>query len=147
METKLLEANKRIARQVFETISIGDFTKFANIVDSTKFKLHVAGRSEYLGFDEAIKMNEELRDSFPDLVINIEKQIAEGDFVLSRLVLGGTNKGDFQGISASGRKIRFTGMALQQIVNGKVIEEWDEFDMLGALRQLGAIHELEMLKK
>jgi len=145
METKSGNENKQIARRVFEAFEKDNFNELDKIVDSTKFKLHFPGKPEALKFDEAIKLNQEYRDAFPDVKITIEKQIAEGDFVLTRLTYSGTNKGSLQGIPASGKKIKVNGMALQQIVNGKVVEEWDEFDTLGMMMQIGAIPEMETM--
>lgn len=143
METKTLDANKKIARQSFEAIDKNDFDSYEKITDTKKFKFHFPGFEKPLNYEATVKLNKEYNAAFPDTKATIELQIAEGDYVLTKVTYNGTNKGEFQGIPASGKKIKVTGMALQHIVNGKIVEEWDEMDSLGMMQKIGAIPELE----
>lgn len=147
METKTLNANKKIARQTFEAFEKHDYIALEKITDTAKFKLHFPGVDKSLKYADAVKLNKQYNEAFPDVKVTIENQIAEGDFVMTRVVYQGTNKGSFQGIPASGKKIKVSGMSLQHIVNGKVVEEWDEFDALAMMKQIGAVHELESTEK
>lgn len=54
----------------------------------------------------------------------------------------GTQKGEFNGMPASNKKATITGVSIQTIVNGKIVEEWAEFDALGLMQQLGALPEM-----
>lgn len=147
METKTLNTNKKIARQTFEAYEKNDFAALEKITDTAKFKLHLPGADKPLKYEDSVKFNKQYNVAFPDVKVTIENQIAEGDFVMTRVIYKGTNKGTFQGIPASGKKIKVSAMTLQQIVNGKVVEEWDEFDALGMMKQIGAIPELESAEK
>lgn len=142
METKTLEANKKIARQSFEAFSKSDYNLFEKITDTKKFKLHFPGYKNPLNYEEAVKLNKEYNSAFPDTKVTVENQIAEGEYVVSKLTYQGTHKGELQGMPASGKKTKVTGMALQHIVKGKIVEEWDEFDSLGMMQQIGAIPEM-----
>lgn len=143
METKTLDANKKIARQSIEAISKNDFSALEKITDTKKFKSHFPGYEKPLDFEATVNLNKEYNAAFPDAKATIELQIAEGDYVVTKITYNGTNKGEFQGIPASGKKIKVTGMSLQRIVNGKIVEEWDEMDALGMMQKIGAIPELE----
>jgi steroid delta-isomerase-like uncharacterized protein len=79
------------------------------------------------------------RVGFPDLVHNIEDQVAEGEKVVTRVTVTGTNKGQFQGMPATGKQVKFTGIAIDRVVNGKIKERWVDFDVMGLMQQLGAI--------
>jgi steroid delta-isomerase-like uncharacterized protein len=147
METKTLETNKKIARQSFEAFEKKDYSLLEKIADTTKYKLHFPGFEKPLKYAEAVQLNKGYNTAFPDTKVTIENQIAEGDFVLTRVTYQGTNKGELQGIPASGKKAKVTGMSLQRIVNGKIVEEWNEFDALGMMQQVGAIPELETERK
>lgn len=146
METKTLDANKKIARQSIEATTNDDFDLFEKITDTKKYKSHFPGYEKPLNYNETVKLNKEYNMAFPDAKATIELQIAEGDYVATRVTFHGTNKGEFQGIPASNKKIKTTGMVLQHIVNGKIVEEWDEFDALGMLQQIGAVPKLEKLE-
>jgi steroid delta-isomerase-like uncharacterized protein len=80
-----------------------------------------------------------LRGAFPDLHIAIEDQIAEGDRVVTRWRAHGTHTGAFQGMPPTGKQASVTGIDVDRIAAGKVVECWTNVDELGLLRQLGAI--------
>ena len=147
METKTLEANKKIARQSFEAGMKGDYDLFEKLVDTKKFKMHMPGNKNPMNYEESVKFNKSYNVAFPDGKVTIENQIAEGEYVVSKVMYQGTNTGEFNGMPASRKKTKTSGMALQRIVKGKIVEEWDEFDSLGMMQQLGAIPEMEKQEK
>ena len=63
--------------------------------------------------------------------------VAEGDKDAVRWTGRGTHKGDLMGIAPTGKQLTITGISILRIASGKIIEEWGEMDMLGALQQLG----------
>jgi predicted ester cyclase len=77
--------------------------------------------------------------TFPDLHFTIENMIAEGDFVAVRHTARGTHQGNFRGIPPAGKQVIVTGVIIDRVANGKIIEEWGNQDWLGLLQQLGVI--------
>ncbi len=77
--------------------------------------------------------------AFPDVHANIQDMIAEGDKVVERTDAGGTHKGDFNGVPASGRPVRWSELHLYRIEKGKIAELWSEIDFLAIMAQIGAI--------
>jgi steroid delta-isomerase-like uncharacterized protein len=75
--------------------------------------------------------------AFPDLHFEIVDLLAEGDKVLTRWVLTGTHQGPFLGLEPTGAAIRVSGMSLDRVENGMVVEGFDGWDALGMRRQLG----------
>jgi predicted ester cyclase len=60
--------------------------------------------------------------------------------VVSRYTVSGTHQGEFFGIPGSGKRIEMTGINIDRFdESGKLVEEWPEYDLLGAMRQMGAI--------
>ncbi len=85
---------------------------------------------------------EYFRQAVPDLTYTIEDQIAEGDEVVTRWKASGTHQGEFFGVAPTGNRLEFTGIQIDRFdESGKMIEEWPEYDLLGAMRQMGAITE------
>ena len=80
----------------------------------------------------------EYRTAFPDLVVTIEDLIAAGDTVAWRFTLRGTHAGPFMGLLPTGRAVTAAGIAIDRVVDGRVVESWCSLDALGLLRQLGA---------
>jgi len=81
----------------------------------------------------------EYRDAFPDLSMSFDEQVADGDRVVTRWTAGGTHQGALQGIPATGRSARISGIFIHRLSDGIVTESWASFDRLGLLQQLGVI--------
>ncbi len=85
---------------------------------------------------------EYFHNAFPeDFFWRVEEQVAEGDKVTTRYTMGGTHQGEFFGVSGSGKRGEISGINIDRVEGGKVVEEWASYDLLGAMRQLGAIPE------
>jgi len=74
--------------------------------------------------------------AFSDIESVVEEQIAEGDRVASRITMRCTQTGSYQGLPATGRRITIAFIDFARVRDGKILEEWAEFDMMGILRQL-----------
>ncbi len=79
------------------------------------------------------------RKAFPDLHIEAEEIVVEGDLVAARVTLTGTHQGEFMGIAPTGRSVRMVGMDMMRVKDGKFVEHWGVEDALGMMQQLGAI--------
>ena len=79
------------------------------------------------------------RTGYPDLHAAIEDMIAEGNKVVWRYTVRGTHKGEFMGITPTGKSITLTGILISRFANDKVVEDWNNYDALGMMQQLGAI--------
>ncbi|MGO8795384.1 MAG: ester cyclase [Candidatus Sulfotelmatobacter sp.] len=76
---------------------------------------------------------------FPDGRWTIEDQIAEKSRVVTRWSFTGTHTGMFMGIESTGRQVHITGICIDRIVKGKIVEEWEEGDTLGMMQQLALL--------
>jgi len=83
------------------------------------------------------------RDAFPDLNIVIEDMVSSGDLVTTRWRASGTHRGDLMGLGATNKRSEVTGLNLTRFLDGKVTEEWSEWNEADMLRQLGALPERE----
>jgi steroid delta-isomerase-like uncharacterized protein len=79
------------------------------------------------------------RSAFPDIHVELDEIIAEGDRVAARWTATGTHQGDGLGFPATGRKVRFTGMSFLQTEGDRFVAGWNNFDQLGMLQQLGIV--------
>ena len=83
------------------------------------------------------------RNAVPDLTYTVEDQVAEGDKVVSRYTAKGTHQGEFFGVAPTGERIEMSGIQIDRFdeESGKMVEEWPEYDLLGAMKQMGAVPE------
>ena len=77
------------------------------------------------------------RQAFPDINFKIIHTIAEGDLVVQHVLASGTMKGDFMGMSATGKKAEWEEIHISRFQDGKVVEHWGVQDRLGMAQQLG----------
>jgi steroid delta-isomerase-like uncharacterized protein len=75
--------------------------------------------------------------AFHDTHLTIEEMIAEGDRVMTRVLFSGVQKGDLEGIPATGKTVTISIFTVFRLVNGKIAEEWEIYDDLGMMQQLG----------
>jgi steroid delta-isomerase-like uncharacterized protein len=77
--------------------------------------------------------------AFPDIRVTIEDQVAEGDRVVTRWRAQGTNTGSLFGMPATNKSATITGITIDRVASGKIVETWTNFDNLGMLQQLGVL--------
>ena len=77
--------------------------------------------------------------AFPDMSVQVDDLIAEGDKVVMRVTTTGTHQGDFMGIAATGKKVSFGEIHILRIADGKMAEHWGVEDQMGMMQQLGVI--------
>ena len=94
------------------------------------------------GADTIKQEIEWFRNAIPDLTYTVDDQVAEGEKVVSRYTATGTHEGEFFGVAPTGARIEMSGIQIYRFdENGKMVEEWPEYDMLGAMKQMGAVPE------
>jgi steroid delta-isomerase-like uncharacterized protein len=76
---------------------------------------------------------------FPDLTIQIEELVGEGDKVVWRITASGTHAGTFQGVPSTGKRVAFGAHYTFRFEHGKIVERWSTLDRLSLLMQLGAV--------
>jgi predicted ester cyclase len=86
-----------------------------------------------------IAFRQALRSAFPDHRLSIVDQVAEGDRVVTRVRFEATHLQPFAGVAATGRRLSYSGVAIDRIVDGKVVEMWHMANPLDLPEQLKAL--------
>ena len=76
---------------------------------------------------------------FPDMKVELDEVIGEGDRVVTRGRMTGTHTGEFMGIPATGKPISVNYIDMWRIEDGKGVENWVQMDLVGLMQQLGAV--------
>ena len=79
----------------------------------------------------------ELTTAFPDLDIKIEDVLQEGNKVIVRSMISGTQRGALMGFSAKNRKMSIQAIDIHEFKEGKIVRTWHTEDWMNGLRQLG----------
>ncbi len=129
--------NKAIVRRLFEEVMKGNLAIADELIVTDYAQHSVFGvpqgregfKQFFMGFAAAA----------PDARYTIEDMIGEGDRVVSRFTLTGTQTGEMQGIPPTGKQFNVTGIDIFRVVDSKIVEHWDAVDQLSMLQQLGVI--------
>ncbi len=133
------KVNKDIVRRVLEEIYNQGNLDVADETFAADYIWHNVSGPDVHG-PEGMKQHAIMvRNAFPDIHITAEDMIAEGDRVATRWTIVGTHKGEFVGIPPTGVQVTFTGILISRIADGKIVEEWENSDVLGLMQQLGVI--------
>jgi steroid delta-isomerase-like uncharacterized protein len=77
------------------------------------------------------------RNAFPDLKCTIDDMIAERDEVVVHWTIRGTQRQSFLGMAPTNRTATISGTTINRIENGKIVEQWSDWNLLSLMEQLG----------
>lgn len=81
---------------------------------------------------------EHYRAAFSDLRFTIDDVIEQRDRVAIRWTATGRHTGELNGLAPTERTATVTGITIQRIAGGRIVEAWSNWDTLGLLQQIGA---------
>jgi steroid delta-isomerase-like uncharacterized protein len=90
------------------------------------------------GLEEAKEYLSMFLTAFPDLTMTVDDAIAEGDLAVTRWTLRGTHDGETEELGPpTGKQVEFEGLSMHRVEDGRIVEEWERYDNLSMLQQLG----------
>ncbi|MEU9117200.1 ester cyclase [Streptomyces sp. NPDC048483] len=134
------QLNTATARRFFHEIAVGGNLDAVDEVFAADYRDHDVIKEEetVTGADVMRSDVTRWRAAF-DFTFNLDSQIAQGDDVVTRWTWTGTHKGDFMGIAPTGKVCTMTGVTTFRFHDGMVQEGWWHYDIMGLMRQLGAL--------
>ena len=133
-----IEQNKALIHRWVEVWNTGKINAVSEFL-TPDYVRHDPNGPEVRGIEMEQQLLAMYRAAFPDLHLDIEHLVAEGDTVAIHLIVRGTQQGELMGISPTGNHVTVTAMEVFRLVDGKIAEQWVTLDVLGLLQQIGAI--------
>jgi predicted ester cyclase len=137
------EQNKAVALRCVDAFQKGDVAALKDIF-SPDYVGHSQGNivpeltTWTQTYEMALESCKNLSASYSDVAIIADETIAKGDKVTIRYTAKGTYTGADLGLRDVRKKIEISGIAIERLENGKIVEVWDAPDGLSFFRQLGA---------
>ena len=128
--------NKKNASLWYEAFDKHDPTILDNILSETWYE-SPGENKEKVGRENAKRLLVSLTTVFPDFRIRIDDVIQEGDKVVVRSEISGTQAKEFIGYPTKNRKIKIQAIDIHQFKDGKIIHTWHSEDWMTGLKQLG----------
>ncbi len=77
-----------------------------------------------------------IKKAFPDLRVEIDDVVGDGDRVALRLTIRGTHQGEFLGFPATGRAVSYISHEFYRVADGLIAEEWICSDTASLFKQI-----------
>ncbi len=133
------EQNEALIRRYLDEVFNGRHLDRLETYLATDFASHWLGTETLHGIPAWKAAMGDFFAAFPDLTYRLDDCFFVADRGVWRGTWHGTQRGDWAGVTASGREATWTAVIIGRFADGKVAEDWVEFDRLGLFRQLGAI--------
>lgn len=131
----MTESERDLGRRWFETVwNQGRRDAIAEML-APDAVLHEAGEDS-VGPDGFYPFFDRMHAMFSDFHVTVRDSIAEGDKICLRWSCEAKHIGAGLGLEATGATISVTGLTLLRTGNGRILEGWQNWDMLGMLEQL-----------
>ena len=134
-----IEQNKVLIHRFYEEVwGKGNLDAADNVFAADYLRHDLRPGNPLAGPEGQKRIAREFRAAFPDLRMQVDLMIAEGDLVMARWTTEGTNTGAWGSVPATGKPVKFSGVNIFRIADGKVVELWNHRDDLGVMQQIGA---------
>ncbi len=135
----MTEDRKNVIRRVFDEVWNGNDFALADQVYARDYVAHVAGAPRDIEGPEQFKQFVALHGVLTsDLKFTIEDQIAEDDRVATRWTSTATPAAGLLSTAGEGQTVTVTGISIHRFADGKIVESWDNWDLLTIHQALGA---------
>lgn len=133
-----MNENKAVSRRVIEEgFNKGDLSVVDQCLSPNHMSYDPNNPPGYMPGPEGMKqIIRTYRAAFPDLHFTIDEQICEDDRVVTRWTSRGTHKGPLMELGPTGKTVTVTGMTIDRIQHGKIMESWVNWDAAGMMSQL-----------
>jgi steroid delta-isomerase-like uncharacterized protein len=131
----MVPENESVVRRFFEELwNEGDLACADDVL--APGHVHHIGDDRLDGPEGVKDAVRSLRTAFSDLYFTLEDVVSDGDRVVVRWTATGTHEAEFGGVPASGRSVRWTGIDLVRLEDGRIVELWAAADVAGLFEQL-----------
>ena len=133
--------NEKLARRVIEDVWNEKQRDLIDDLFSEAYRGHGFGSED--GDLQAYKdYFDMITTAFPDVEFEIGLIFSDEEMVATSWKVTGTHEGELMGIEPTGNTSSVTGLSIDRIAGGKVVESWMNFDSLKMMQNIGAVPEM-----
>ena len=114
--------NKELIRRFYEVVVSGNLLDEIPQYISEDWMLRTGDDTTFIGVEGMRQHLIAVRKTYPDYSMKILRQYEDGDAIISEFIMRGTHKGEFIGITPTNKVIEITGVDIDRVMNGKIIE-------------------------
>lgn len=132
--------NKEIVKHFYEVVVSNNIIEELPNFISENCVLKVGDNIIPLGLNGMKKHLLDVKKTYPDYTLKLIKQHIDGDYVISEFIMEGTHEGEWIGIKPTHKKLSFTGVDIDKVVDGKIVEHG------GAVNTFDTLYEQQLIK-
>ncbi len=133
------DANKDLVRRYYEdVVNTGIVEGLEAYIAPDYVEVH-DGMTFPLGLEGARRHVLGVRATYPDLHLTVDRQIAEGEWVVTCVTMRGTHSGAWIGIKPTGKVVTVTAVNVDRVAHGRIVEHGGAANLLGPLLEIGAV--------
>lgn len=114
--------NKKLIKYFYEVIVSKNLLEELPQFISDNCALKVGNETYLLGVEGMKRHLEDVKKTYPDYTMTIIRQYEDGDYVISEFIMEGTHEGEWIGIKPTYKKLSFTGVDIDKVIDGKLVE-------------------------
>lgn len=114
--------NKDIVKYYYEVIVSQNLLNELQNYVSENCMIKVGDKIFPLGLNGMKEHLIDVKKTYPDYTMKIIKQYSDGDYVISEFIMQGTHEGEWIGIKPTHKTLLFTGVDIDKVVDGKIVE-------------------------
>jgi steroid delta-isomerase-like uncharacterized protein len=135
-------SNKAIFNRFHDAVNTGDAEVISTTIDEVvdpNVAFHQPVPSDATGAQALKNVWAVLLRAFPDIHVEVEDSIAEGDKVVFRNTVTGTHQGEYRGLPPTGKSITYKEIFIVRFAGDRIAEIWGVVDVFSQMQQLGLI--------
>lgn len=133
------EQNKALVRRYLDQVYNNGRSEVIVELIADDYLDHSAPSGQTPGAAGTRQVYDMYRTAFPDLRVEIHDLVAEHDLVVARATFTGTSRGPLMGAPPTGKPVQFASMVIVRLRAGRLVERWEQMDLLGLMLQLGVV--------
>jgi len=126
---------KQVIRRYYELVNAGSPERFDEVC-APDLKGHAGAGADLAELKSSVAS---FLAPFPDLTAELRNLVQEGELVSVWISYTATQQGDFAGVPASGRRVKFAAWDLIRVRDGKIAEITQYCDLFTIMSQIGAL--------
>jgi steroid delta-isomerase-like uncharacterized protein len=131
--------NQHLAEQAIAALNARDLDRYVKLLDQSYVGESELSQNPIHGPEAARQMMDNYFKAFPDLHLETEQILTNGDHIIVRTKMTGTHKGNFLGIAPTNKAIQSHSCHVIEVRNGKVIRSRAYADNARIFQQMGVL--------
>lgn len=114
--------NKDIVKYFYEVIVSDNLLDELSQYISEDCVQKIGEKTIFIGVDGMKQHLLAVKKTYPDYTMKIIRQYMDGDYVISEFIMRGTHKGNFIGITPTNKILEITGVDIDKVIDGRIVE-------------------------